>query len=61
MKQWQLDANREDLLLEINTLVAETKVTLDAKEILRLTKEITLCLQVAERQGITYSEEELSL
>ena len=64
MKQWQLDAAREELLLELNTLLEEMKYAerdSDTAGVHRLSKEVAVCLEFAERQGITYSEEELSL
>lgn len=64
MKQWQLDAAREELLLELNTLLEEMKHAekdYNDAEVLRLSEELTTYTRFAERQGFTYSEEELSL
>ena len=64
MKQWQLDAAREELLLELNTLLEEMKHAekdSNTEEYTRLSREVTVCLEFAERKGITYSAEELYL
>lgn len=64
MKQWQLDAAREELLLELNTLLEEMKyaeLDYNAAEYKRLSREVTVCLEFAERRGFTYTKEELSL
>ena len=64
MKQWQLDAAREELLLELNTLLEEMKhaeLASNDAEYKRLSREVAVCLEFAERQGFTYSVEELSL
>lgn len=64
MKQWQLDAAREHLLLEIHTLLEELSAaeeTFDEDEVLRLSEEISLCLKLSEREGFSYSTEELGL
>lgn len=64
MKKWQLNAAREELLLEIHTLLEEIKsAELDSNdaEVLRLSEELTICTRFADRQGFTYSEEELYL
>jgi 23S rRNA C2498 (ribose-2'-O)-methylase RlmM len=61
MKKWQEAMAKEDLLLEINTLMVEMRDTPDAKELLRLSRELTLCLEVAEKHQWTYVEEDFIL
>ena len=61
MKQWQLDAAREELLLEIQTLLVGIEDITDTGELLRITKELSVNLEHATKNGWVYSAEELNL
>ena len=60
MKQWQLAMAKEELLLEIQTLIVDMQGA-DAEELLRITKELSVNLEHAAKNGWVYSAEELEL